>query len=354
VNIIFRVDSYHSIGSGHLIRCLNLADELNDFNNIWFITIASDYFVELINQRGYKALVIDRTSQKNEYKRIDYNQDASRTIQIIKEHRINVDILIVDNYALDDRWEEQLRSFAKKIVVIDDLANRKHVCDLLLDQNLVENMNTRYHHLIQKNTELLLGPKYIILGKEYSLQRKDISIRSNNIKRVLISFGGVDEFNFTGKLVEHFSRAKFKGIQFEVAVTDSFVFLEDLLTRSNQNNIKIHRNIDSLALLMKKCDIAIGAGGTTTWERLSLALPSIVITIADNQLESAKLLSKMGLIYWIGHYDALAKGWKKNLEDLILSNKNNENISKKSFSIVDGLGSKKVEKRIMRLIKSPL
>jgi spore coat polysaccharide biosynthesis predicted glycosyltransferase SpsG len=105
---------------------------------------------------------------------------------------------------------------------------------------------------------------------------------------------------------------------------------------------------------MKKCDIAIGAGGTTTWERLSLALPSIVITIADNQLESAKLLSKMGLIYWIGHYDALAKGWKKNLEDLILSNKNNENISKKSFSIVDGLGSKKVEKRIMRLIKSPL
>jgi UDP-2,4-diacetamido-2,4,6-trideoxy-beta-L-altropyranose hydrolase len=349
VNIIFRVDAYHSIGSGHLIRCLNLADELNDFNNIWFITIASDYFVELINQRGYKALVIDRSSQKKEYKRIDYNQDASRTIQIIKEHRINVDTLIVDNYALDNKWEKQLRSVTKKIVVIDDLANRKHLCDLLLDQNLVKNMDTRYKHLIKKNTELLLGPKYVILGKEYSLQRKNISIRSNDIKRVLISFGGVDEFNFTGKLVEYLSGIKFKDIQFEVAVTDSFIFLEDLLTRSNQKNIKIHRNIDSLASLMRKCDIAIGAGGTTTWERLSLALPSIVITIADNQLESAKLLSKMELINWIGHHSSLKNHWLSDVGELLISNKRNSKMSKESFSIVSGLGSKEVAKRIVML-----
>lgn len=349
MNIVFRVDSYLSIGSGHLIRCLNLADELREFNNIWFITIASDCSLELIKQRGYQALVIDRPSQTNEYKRLDYNQDALKTIQKIKERKKNVDILIIDNYALDEKWEEQLRNLTKKIVVIDDLANRKHLCDLLIDQNLVNNMNERYKNLVQKNTELLLGPEYVILGKEYSLQRENASIRSNDIKRVLISFGGVDEFNFTGKLVDYFSGTKFRHIQFEVAVTDSFVFLDSILERSNPKNIRIHKNIKSLVSLMEESEIAIGAGGTTTWERICMGLPSIVITIADNQTESAKLLNKMELIHWIGHHNSLKKDWINNIGNLILSNQSNAIISKESFSIVNGLGTQEVTKKIMML-----
>ena len=116
MNIVFRVDSYEAIGSGHLIRCLNLADELNESNNIWFITIASDYYLQLINSRGYKSLQIDRPPKKGEYKDIDLNQDALKSIQLINKHGMNVDILIIDNYSLDIRWEEQLRIFAKKIL----------------------------------------------------------------------------------------------------------------------------------------------------------------------------------------------------------------------------------------------
>jgi len=350
MNIVFRVDSYEEIGSGHLMRCLNLADELNESNKIWFMTIASDYSLELISRRGYKSLILDNFPKESKYKRISINQDTHKSIAILTEFDIQVDILIVDNYFLDFRWEEKLRSSCKKIFVIDDLANRKHSCDMLLDQNLVNNMESRYRHLVSNETKLLLGPKYAILGQEYSLQREKITFRSNQIKKVLISFGGMDEFNLTGQLIEHLNSNKFKNIQFEVVVTDSFVFLDEVLSKSIQKNFNIHRNLDSLASLMKECDLAIGAGGTTTWERLSLALPSVVITVADNQLETASALHKRGLIHWLGHYDSLDEKWKENLDFLIQSKDINEEISKKIFSLVDGSGAKKVKRNLMRLI----
>lgn len=350
MNIIFRVDSYEAIGSGHLMRCLNLADQLSKSNNIWFLTIASHYSLELIKRRGYKLLPIENFLRGMQSKEEILNQDALKSISLIKENDINADLLIVDSYALDISWEKKLRNFTKKIFVIDDLANRKHSCDMLLDQNLFENMESRYKLLTQKNTELLLGPHYAILGKEFSSKRNNITFRSNNIKKVLISFGGVDEHNFTGKLIKHLQSDKFKDIHFDVAITDNFVFLDELISMNTPDNFSLHRNMDSLALLMKKNDIAIGAGGTTTWERLSMALPSIVITVSDNQVESIKLLNKMNLINWLGHYDSLRKTWLRSIDEAILANSQNKEMSEKSLSIVDGQGSKKVAKKIMKLL----
>lgn len=350
MNIVFRVDSYREIGTGHLMRCLNLADELNEIGNIWFMTIASDHSLDLINRRGYKTLVIESIKNDCKYKRMSAHQDAKKSIDLLTYCGIKADLLIVDNYLLDYRWEEMLRTSVTKIFVIDDLANRKHSCDMLLDQNFVENMDSRYEGLVSDKTRVLLGPKYAILGKEYSLQREKISFRSNDIKRVLISFGGVDEFNVTAKLIGHLKSCKFKDIQFDTVITDNFVHLDNLLSICDEENIIVHRNLESLASLMRECDLAIGAGGTTTWERLAMALPSVVITIADNQLETASMLHEQGLIHWLGHFNSLDVNWKENLDYFIQSKDTNEDNSKKIFSLVDGCGAENVKRNLMSLV----
>jgi UDP-2,4-diacetamido-2,4,6-trideoxy-beta-L-altropyranose hydrolase len=204
------------------------------------------------------------------------------------------DYLIVDHYGLDYRYEEAMRGVCGKIMAIDDLANRRHSADLLLDQNALTD-DDRYDRLLPKECVRLLGFKYALIDPLYAAMRKQAPIKS--VKRALIYFGAADRDNFTAMSVEAFLELDREDIALDVVLSEVH---NESVRRFHGGNITVHSRLESLAPLMSKADLAIGAGGVTMLERLAISLPSIVIAIADNQIEAAKRLAAMSHIVYLG------------------------------------------------------
>ena len=259
-----------------------------------------------------------------------------------------VDWLVVDHYAMSKSWEVKFRLFAKKIMVIDDLANREHDCDLLLDQNLVENFENRYHNLIPENCATFLGPEYALLQSEYADLYPRTPPRKGAVNRILVFMGGVDQHNLTSRIISAFITLNRKDIVLDVVAGSMSQFLAEIQTQAKPfENIKIHYNTDTLAYLVLKADLGIGGGGATSWERCCLGLPSIVITLAENQKPIASELHKRGLVRWLGHYDNVNEG--KLLEALqeVINEPDLEKWSRVCMDVTKGKGVKRVSSVLM-------
>jgi len=205
---------------------------------------------------------------------------------------------------LDSIWEKKLRFYVENIMVIDDLANRTHDCDILLDQNLFNNMQERYKDKTPEKCIKLFGPQYAILGSDYYNFHKKIKARSLPIENILIFFSSLDLQNLTSMTLSVLEKigATFKSIEVVIS-KKSPNYIEVLNKVSKLTGANIYSDVPTLATLIKKADLAIGAGGSTNWERLCLGLPTIVVTIADNQQISNQNLHQKGLIKLIGSAD---------------------------------------------------
>jgi UDP-2,4-diacetamido-2,4,6-trideoxy-beta-L-altropyranose hydrolase len=313
MNIIVRVDASEQLGTGHVLRCLTLAEALkNEGAHILFIcrNMPGNLY-SYIEQKGYEVelLSFKETASKN----IDWQKDAQATKQIIRRRNTHVndyiDWLIVDHYELDKRWEQEFRDTVQHIMVIDDLANRNHDCDLLLDQNYYKNYSRRYDLLVPERCQKLLGPEYILLRPEFIEASKEAKKRDGIVKRFLIFFGGSDPTNETLKTLQAIQKL------YEGPMLTADIHIDVVVGQANPNHkiiqeicstnpgLHYHCQIDYMAQLMKNADLSIGAGGVTMWERCYLGVPSITIIVAENQLESTKAVSERGAIWNLGWYE---------------------------------------------------
>jgi UDP-2,4-diacetamido-2,4,6-trideoxy-beta-L-altropyranose hydrolase len=207
--IVFRVDSSTKIGSGHLMRCLALADKLKKQSvDIYFIVRELSGNVNyLIQDNGYQAIYLSKTNVVNcnlhgyeNWLTVTQEEDAYQVIEKLKN--VNTpEYLIIDSYAISMRWETLVRPLVKKIMVIDDLANRKHNCDILLDQNFYLHKECRYKQLLPESCMLLLGPEFALLRDEFYKYRKKHRVRDGSIHNILVFFGGIDLTNETMKVL---------------------------------------------------------------------------------------------------------------------------------------------------------
>lgn len=312
--IVIRVDSSVIIGSGHVMRCLTLADELKHrgANVIFICREHTGHLTRLIENKGYKVELLPRTeieyiSSANDVAHaawlgVPLHQDADDTIMALK--RIKPSWLIVDHYAIDNRWETKLRPFVNKIMVIDDLADRPHDCDLLLDQNLYQALETRYDNLVSQSCNKLLGPKYALLRSEFASARKKLRQRDGYVKRLLVFFGGVDPTNETEKTLQALIGNIDHQIEVDVVVGSGNIHKEQIHNLcSAQNGFIFHCQVNNMAELMASADLSIGGGGATTWERCFLGLPSITIVVAENQLEASLAVEKAGAAWNLGWHE---------------------------------------------------
>ncbi|MBR5163593.1 MAG: UDP-2,4-diacetamido-2,4,6-trideoxy-beta-L-altropyranose hydrolase, partial [Schwartzia sp.] len=216
------------------------------------------------------------------------------------------DRLVVDNYALDIAWEREVRPFVDEIFVIDDLANRKHDCDILLDQNFYLNTENRYCGLVPENCKLLFGPRHALLREEFYEARKHLKKRDGRLRNVLVFYGGSDLTNETMKAL-HALRV-FHETQQEITVDvisggsnprrqEIKAFCEEPHVRPW---LRYHVQVDNMADYMVRADLMLGAGGSTTWERCFLELPAIVTAVAENQERIAKDCAAAGYITYLG------------------------------------------------------
>lgn len=304
MNIVFRVDASVYIGSGHVMRCVTLAEELKNrgANVIFVCREYSGNMIEYIREKnipsfGFPLLKPVDTNQEETF---DVWLDIEETKKIILNSFQKVHLLIVDHYSLDYKWEKEMRPFVNKIMVIDDLANRNHDCDLLLDQNFYLE-NNRYTGLINKDCQQLLGPKYSLLRSEFAKAKRKQLPKNGRIRNILVFFGGSDVNNETCKVLEALRKADRGDIKVDVVIGKSNPHQKEIreIIR-DMPNTDLSIQVDNIHEYIERADFSIGAGGSTTWERCCLGLPSLVISIADNQTKVAKDVALKGAQIWLG------------------------------------------------------
>ena len=356
MNIAFRVDSSHTMGSGHVMRCLVLAKELRARGaNIHFI--CRDYpgnIISTVANAFFCVSVLEHTEEKGFIEGDDYASwlgvsqgfDAEQSLIAIEGE--SIDWLVVDHYSLDSRWHSVLRDHVKKICVIDDLANRTYDCDLLLDSNYAHFPEDRYSKRTPSACSLLLGPAYALISDQYRYIRRYLRPKDGAIKSILIYFGGTDQHNMTGLCLKALSEQEFSNISLNVVIgpmNPHIDWLNDFA--ANLSNIRLHTALADLSELICEADLGIGASGVTTWERMCLGLPSIVITIAENQRPTADALSIDKYITYLGAYgDATAAQISKSVTEKMFSKEALVDEAERSKLLVDGNGLFRVAESI--------
>jgi UDP-2,4-diacetamido-2,4,6-trideoxy-beta-L-altropyranose hydrolase len=300
--IAFRADANSDIGTGHFMRCLTLADELKKYDaEICFVARKLPaHLIQMLEEKNidFYDLPLVNAEEPDElphskWLQTSQNQDATQTIEALGSCKL--DLLVVDHYAIDQRWEKLLRDTANKIMVIDDLADRQHDCDLLLDQNFYQNMDIRYVGKVPSDCHLLLGPSFALLREEFRKQRQHVKPRTGNIKNLLVFFGGVDAKNYTILALEAIVASNLQ-FDVDVVVGKQHPSLHEVEMFCKTHHYACYVQTHQMEALMAKADLAIGAGGTAMWERCCMGLPSICISTADNQEQQVSDLMDKGLI----------------------------------------------------------
>jgi len=306
MKVTFRVDASLQMGTGHVMRCLTLASALKDNGaNVEFICRKhKGGLIDKIRLSGFNVHElevfeeVDNKLVHSHWLGAAQQQDADDCIEIFKAEKSNW--LIVDHYALDEKWQKKLKPYYEKLMVIDDLADRKHQCDVLLDQNFGRSSKD-YEELVPTSAKLLMGSKYVLLrpefekNRQYSLSRR----KDENFKKLLINMGGSDPDNITGKVIERLQIAKLpKDVEVTIVMGKTAPHLANVITSANKlpyrSEVKV--DVDNMAELMANADIAIGASGATTWERCCMGLPTIQLITAYNQEFIAQKLNKINAI----------------------------------------------------------
>ena len=317
MNILFRTDSSLQIGSGHVMRCLTLADDFKLRGAVvtFICRNLPGNMIGLIEGKGYQAkyltepiaeyVILPEDVAHAPWLGVSWDQDAAETITAVGD--MQPDWLIIDSYAIDRRWENKLRPFVNKIMVIDDLADRPHNCDLLLDQNLYQAMEARYDNLVSAKCHKLLGPKYALLRPEFAIARKNLRQRDGVVKRILVFFGGIDSTNETEKTLQVLIGISNRQFDIDVVVGGGNARNEEIqkfcMTHEGFN---YHCQVDNMAELMAAADLALGAGGSTTWERCSVGLPSLITVLAENQQELAETGARQGMFFYLGRSETVS------------------------------------------------
>jgi UDP-2,4-diacetamido-2,4,6-trideoxy-beta-L-altropyranose hydrolase len=359
MKIAFRADASVQIGTGHVMRCLTLADALREQGAecLFICRPHAGHLLDLIAQRGHKVVALpglpanaagaSGDTVHAHWLGTDWSHDAADTRQALGAE--TVDWLIVDHYALDRRWEQALRPSCQRLMVIDDLADRPHDCDLLLDQNLGRSAED-YNGLTPGNATRLIGPQYALLRPEFAqLRSASLARRAQpKLKRLLITMGGVDKDNATGQVLDALKACPLpKGLEITVVMGPHAPWLQHVQAQAQQMPwpTQVLAGVSNMSQLMAECDLAIGAAGSTSWERCCLGLPTIMLVLADNQREIAQALDSVGAALM---KDLSTLSGRYLISPEQIDTNTLATISEAAASVTDGLGAQHVVESLNR------
>ena len=306
--------------------------------------------MELCTPENY----LSRDASHNEYMinlGVSWREDAREASDRIRSLGTRPDWLIVDHYALDRCWELRLRHSAKKILVIDDIAEKPHDCDLLLNENPLPEIEERYKVLLPGHARLLLGPQYALLRPEFIEARNNMKPRDGEVRRILVFYGGVDPTNETGRALEAIGRLNRPDIHVDVVVGSANPHRKIIQSQiEKQPGVTLHVQLPHLAGLMAQADIALGAGGSTIWELLFLGVPALVTTTADNQMPTIQHLNENGFLVWLGSArDVGVNTIQDALAQMLAQTESLLRHSEMGRKIVDGRGVERLTKELIQI-----
>ena len=333
--VAFRVDSSRDIGLGHLLRCRTLARELRQ-KGAEVVFVCRDlpsHKSETISADGFEVCLLARPDDEQAPV-----SDAAETISALEGRSPNV--VVVDSYALDRAWERSMRERCGSLLAIDDFGTRPHCCDLLLDQNFGTERGNRYLESVPEATQLL-GPRFAMLDRSFVGLAPRVRTR---VDRCVLFFGGADAAGVTSTAIAAFSVPELMAIHLDVVVGSANPHAAAIKEQcSRRGNASFLTMQPSLAALLARADLAVGAGGSTHWERLHSGLPSIVVSVAQNQVPGSEALDQAGFITYLGpHESVCANAMAEATVSLISSPDRLRAMSERGPVLVDGYGARRV------------
>jgi UDP-2,4-diacetamido-2,4,6-trideoxy-beta-L-altropyranose hydrolase len=301
-NVVFRVDSSPEIGGGHLRRCLALASELrarqadivfvcrNHRGNLNSEVAESGFALRELSSVARITRQASSLSQHADWLAANPEEDAADTLNALvgwgAPHA-----LVVDHYGVEATWEGLLRKHVPRIIAIDDLADRQHACDVLVDYTPIRLDHGRYAGLVEAGTELLLGSRYALLRSEFSEKHRSPRSRDGSIRSIFVSFGAVDSAGYTLRAAKALRSAVGPAIRLEVVVGKMSPHLSSLKDYcASQPSTTLHVGARDVADVMQQCDVAVISSGVTAFECACIGLPMILAPIVPNQAEVARSL----------------------------------------------------------------
>lgn len=355
LRVAFRVDASIDIGTGHVMRCLTLADALKKqgAQSTFICRLHDGHLLSLIAQRGHSVRALPGLEQHEQGCADDdlshaawlgthWKIDAQDTLQALSDQ--HVDWLIVDHYALDQKWQRMVRGVCQRIMVIDDLADRSHDCDVLLDQNLGR-VASDYSGLLPPASTALIGPTYALLRAEFSERRSESLARREppQLQHLLITLGGVDKYNATGQILNALATCPLpESFRISVVLGASSPWVKEIQAQAQQMPCatQVHIGVSHMAQLMADCDLAISAAGGTVWELCCLGLPSLIWVIAENQKSGAAALQAKGAVMVVGCASEVQIAMQRLIQPKgnVLLRK----MSEQAAAVTDGTGAQQI------------
>jgi UDP-2,4-diacetamido-2,4,6-trideoxy-beta-L-altropyranose hydrolase len=304
VNIVFRTDGGATVGAGHLMRCLALADELRTMD-------AQPHFIgraeigHLLGRVADAGLPLHPLAALPGHRPATEAEDAAQTTAVLAGLGFTPDWLVVDHYRLGRAWQSAVRPLVRRIAVIDDLADRPHDADLLLDQNLDETQGRRYDGLLPRDCRRLIGPRYALLRREFASLRAQRRPSIGECRRVLVFFTAGHDLGETLKAVQGLAlhvarRPGAPSLSVDVVAGAANTDRDAIAALCHAHGWRLHDQTPRIADLIARADLAIGAGGASNWERCALGIPALVAILADNQALVAQALHQAGAVRCLG------------------------------------------------------
>jgi UDP-2,4-diacetamido-2,4,6-trideoxy-beta-L-altropyranose hydrolase len=301
MRVAIRTDASPQIGSGHVMRMLTLASALRSRGaTVVFITRErSGDMREAIGRRGFETVSLDCDPAMRDTWLGALYDDEIRAAEEVLRSFAPLDLIVVDHYSIDARWERRMREYTQRIAVVDDLVERAHDCDAFLNQNLGAE-TADYDSLLPAHALRLLGPRFALLREEFREYSRHARRRDGTVRRVLIFIGGFDASDETSKALRALARIDPPFGQVDVVLPPDAPHAAHVRQLCSDYGFAYRGRVDSIAPLMDAADVSIGAMGSATWERCVMGLPAVVVTVAENQRPAADACARAGAVEWLG------------------------------------------------------
>jgi len=310
LRVAVRTDASDLIGSGHVMRTLAVSQALHARGaHVTYICRNRPYGMRgTIESAGFEVDELPAVHEPGDaWLGATYEEELADSARAL-EPLAPIDLLLVDHYSLDTRWEGRMRAFCRRVMAIDDMANRVHDCDILLDQNLGADDPGRYDALASPHTRRLLGPKFAMLREEFRPYIAHPRERAGSIERILVFISGFDPGDETGKALRALDTLEQRPSVVQVVLPEEAPHAARIREHCERSGYSYLGRVQTMAPLMNDADLGIGGVGSTTWERCALGLPAIVVTVAENQRNGARAAAQAGAIQWLGEAQDVAEG----------------------------------------------
>lgn len=334
MKIVFRVDASQNIGIGHLMRCLALSEEfVKRGNTCYFLSKIDDALETKVKQFNVNV--------KGLNKDINLSDDLDFLINFSKQN--NIDWIIIDHYEIDTNYIKNIKQKGFRVLCIDDCAQMHYVSDIVVNQNIgAEKLNIQ----TDENTQLLLGPKYVMLRDELLIRNK--KVENKEVKKILLTLGGTDNDNFTLKILQ--SIFKNNEIIVILGPLNNNYYEISSFSEKIKGNIHIEKSPVNMADIYLDSDIAVSAGGSSCYELAYYGIPNIIVATADNQLKLAQELDNKKVSIFLGKKEVVKlEKIKEHIEYLINDYSLRKSMSQNGKKLIDGKGKVRIVDNIEKI-----